>query len=173
MRLLLLKDVRKLGYVGDVVDVKPGYARNYLVPEGLATEPNETNIRAIAVEKERAAMERARRFKEYESLVAKMVDVSITIERAANPEGTLYGSVSRADIAKALQAQGYPIDAEHVVLAAPIRQLDNVKVKVEFTDELTTDVKVWVVREGETAGADAQSKSESGAEPAAAAVAES
>lgn len=159
MKLLLLKDVRKLGFVGDVVDVKNGYARNYLLPQRLATEPSEANIRAIAVEKERAAMERARRQKEYEGLIERMVDVSVTIEAAANPEGTLYGSVGKVDIAKALQEQGFPVDPEHVALPVPIRTLDNKMVKIEFTDQLSADVKVWVVREGETANADAAAAS--------------
>lgn len=154
MRLLLLEDVRKLGHVGDVVEVKAGYARNYLLPQRLATEPTEENLRAIEDRKRQAAADRAARFKQYQDLVAQMAAVSITIEAAANPEGTLYGSVSARDIAHALQEQGYPVQPDHVVLDAPIRSLDNRMVKLEFTDEVATEVKVWVVREGGAADVD-------------------
>ena len=101
MRLLLLEDVRKLGHLGDVVDVTPGYARNYLLPQRLATEPTDVNIKAIEDRRRAAAAERAMRLKQYTDLVAQLKDVSVTIEAAANPEGTLYGSVSQKEIAAA------------------------------------------------------------------------
>jgi large subunit ribosomal protein L9 len=148
MRLLLLEDVRKLGHVGDVVDVKPGYARNYLLPHNLATWPTEENIQAIEERKRAAAAERARLLKEYEGLIEQLQNVSITIEAAANPEGTLYGAVHEKQIADALAAQGFAIGTEHIVLDAPIRTLDSRLITLEFTDELSTQVKLWVVREG-------------------------
>lgn len=148
MRLLLLKDVRKLGHVGDIVEVKTGYARNYLVPLRLAAEPTEDNIRAIAEEKKRSAAERARREKEFVRLAEMIAESSVTIEATANPEGTLYGSVGPREIADALHAQGFAVRPEQVVLDSPIRTLDNRVVKVEFTDEVSAQVKVWVVREG-------------------------
>ena len=153
MRLLLLEDVRRLGHLGDVVDVAAGFARNYLLPQRLATEPTEANIKAIEDRRRAAAAERAMRLKRYTDLVAQLKDVSVTIEAAANPEGTLYGSVSQKDIAAALQGQGYPIRPEHVMLDAPIRTLDNRMVTLEFAEEITTEIKVWVVREGATADA--------------------
>lgn len=151
VRLLLLEDVRKLGHVGDVVEVRPGYARNYLMSRRLATEPTEENIKAIEEKRKAAAAARAKQLKEFEALAARLADVSVTIERAANPEGTLYGSVQNRDIAEALQAQGFAVLPEHVVLDKPIRTLDNRVVKLEFTDEVSAQVKVWVVREGATA----------------------
>lgn len=158
MRLLLLKDVRKLGHLGDVVDVKAGYARNYLLPQRLATEPTEENIKAIEKERITAAAARARQLKEFESLAERMKDASVTIEAAANEEGTLYGSVGAKDIAVALQAQGFPVLPECVMLPQPIRTLDNRAVKVEFTDEVSVQVKVWVVREGALADVDQSSQ---------------
>jgi large subunit ribosomal protein L9 len=148
MQLLLLKDVRKLGHIGDVVEVKTGYARNYLLPQRLATEPTEANLKAIESAKLAAAAERARKLKEFESLAAQMMDVTVTIEAAANPEGTLYGSVAAKDVAAALQALGYPVRSEHVLLEVPIRTLDNRSIRIEFTDEVSTQIKLWVVREG-------------------------
>lgn len=150
MRLLLLQDVRKLGHLGDVVEVSAGYGRNFLLPQRLATEPTEENIKAIEDRRRAATAERAMRLKQYTDLVAQLKDVSVTIERAANPEGTLYGSVGAKDIAAALQGQGYPILPEHVMLDAPIRTLDARMVTLEFADEITAEVKVWVVREGGT-----------------------
>lgn len=162
MRLLLLKDVRKLGHLGDVVEVKAGFARNYLLPQRLATEPTEENLKAIEAEKQRAAVERARRLKAYQDQAARMVDVSVSIQAAANPEGTLYGSVGPAEIAAALQAVGFAVEPAHVELDAPIRTLDNRTVKIAFTDEVSVAVKVWVVREGslEAAQTDAQGQSD-------------
>lgn len=152
MKLLLLEDVRKLGHVGDVVDVKAGYARNYLLPQRLATEPTEANMKAIEEKRKAAAAERARRMREFSELVERMKDVSVTIEAAANEEGTLYGAVHAKDIASALNAQGFPVRADQVMLDTPIRTLDNRMVTLEFTDELSTQVKVWVVREGGVPG---------------------
>lgn len=169
MELLLLRDVRKLGHVGDVVSVKTGYARNYLLPQRLATEPTEENIRAIESEKRRAAGERARRNERFAELAGRLKDASVSIEASANPEGTLYGSVGRKEIAEALQAQGFEVLPDHILLATPIRTLDNRNVGIEFTDEITAQVKVWVVRQGElenaaaaSDGGDAAERAESG-----------
>lgn len=148
MRLLLLKDVRRLGHLGDVVDVRAGYARNYLLPQRLATEPTEENIKAIEADRKRATAERAKRNEQFAGLAARLADASVTIEAAANPEGTLYGSVGPTHVAEALQAQGFEVLPSHVLLEPPIRTLDNRTVKLEFTDEITASVKVWVVREG-------------------------
>jgi large subunit ribosomal protein L9 len=150
MRLLLLQDVRKLGHLGDIVEVAAGYGRNYLLPQRLAAEPTDENIKGIEDRRRAATAERALRLKQYADLVAQLKDVSITLEAAANPEGTLYGSVAAKDIAAALQAQGYPILPGHVMLDAPIRTLDTRMVKLEFTEDITTEVKVWVVRQGGT-----------------------
>lgn len=164
MRLLLLKDVRKLGHLGDIVEVAPGYARNYLLPHRLATDPTEENIQAIEDHKRRAAAERALRAKQYAELVEQLQGVEITIEAAANPEGTLYGSVAARDIAAALAVKGFPIQADHVMLDAPIRTLDSRMVKLEFTDEITTEVKLWVVREGAALHGEPAGSSESAVE---------
>jgi large subunit ribosomal protein L9 len=166
MQVLLLKDVYKLGHVGDVVDVRPGYARNCLLPQRLATEPTEENIAAIAEEKKRAAAERARRLKEYNDLLEQLQDVQVTIEAAANPEGTLYGSVGAKEIADALHAQGFGVAPQQVHLDAPIRTLDNRMVEIRFTDEVKTEIKVWVVKEGGPAHAEESTERPETEEPA-------
>ncbi len=156
MQVLLLKDVRKVGHVGDVVAVKTGFARNFLIPQLLAAEPTPENIAAIEEEKKRAAVVRAKRNSEFQKLATRLEEVSATIEAAANPEGTLYGSVGAPEIAAALNAQGFEVLPEHVILETPIRTLDNRVVNLEFTDEITAQVKVWVVREGGTTDDDEQ-----------------
>lgn len=146
MKLLLKRDIPKLGIVGDVVEVSAGYARNFLIPRGLATEPTESNIRAIA--KERAAAEERRR-QEIEALKSKaeqLGSVEVTIAAAANPEGRLYGSVGPREIAAALREQGHDVSPDQVHLPEPIRHLDNVLVDVVLAEAIETRVKVWVVR---------------------------
>lgn len=148
MQVLLTKDIRKLGHVGDVVDVKPGYARNYLYPQRMAIEPTEENLKSIEEARKQAAAERARRLEEYRAEAERMKDVTISIEMLANAEGTLYGSVGPKEIAHALQQAGHAVRPEFIILDRPIRTLDKRMVRVEFTDELSVEVKLWVVRAG-------------------------
>jgi len=147
MKLLLCKNVGKLGIVGDIVDVKAGYGRNYLVPQGLATEPTDTNIRALAEARKAAELERVRQRGQLKALAKRLEDVEVTVRARANEEGVLYGSVSAREISIALVEEGYPILPDQVVLEAPIRHLDNVAVNVSLADDLTAVIKVWVVRE--------------------------
>jgi large subunit ribosomal protein L9 len=154
MRLLLLEDVRRVGHIGDIIEVSSGYARNYLLPQRLATEPTDENIKAIEDKRRAAAAQRARHFDQFKELAARLTDVSVTIEATANPEGTLYGSVGPKDIAAALQTRGFPVLPEHVMLPTPIRTLDNRLVTLEFAEDVTAQVKVWVVREGATGDGD-------------------
>ena len=160
MNILLLQDVPKLGHLGDVVTVKVGYARNYLFPQSLGTEPTDENIAAIAEARKVATSARAARLKEFESLAELMADVSVSIEANCNPEGTLYGSVGREEIAAALQEQGHPIKVENIVLAEPIRTLDNRNIELAFTDDIKGQIKLWVVRAGGTEDGDESGESD-------------
>jgi len=146
-KLLLRKDVPALGHIGDVVEVSEGYARNYLIPHHLATEPTPANLKALEEDKKRAEAARIERRRALEAQAAALANVEVTIAAAANEEGHLYGSVGPREIAAALRDEGYPIEAAQVRLHTPIRQLDSVMVPVVFADDLTTEVKVWVVRE--------------------------
>ncbi len=162
MEVLLRRPVEKLGQAGDLVNVRPGYARNYLLPQGLAVAVTKENARLI--EQERAALIEAEkaRVKELEEAAKKLADVSVTIAAKASPEGHLYGSVNAAQIAEALQAQGFDVAPKAVQLEEPIKQLDVYDVPVRLHAELEASVKVWVVSDSE----DAPSKSdEPDAEP--------
>lgn len=147
MKLLLCKNVPKLGIVGEVVEVAAGYGRNYLVPCGLATAPTETNVRALAEARRIAEEDRIRELGLLKSLVARLEGVEVTIRAKANEDGVLYGSVGPKEIAQALQEEGHPVFEDHVSLHAPIRHLDNISVELKLGEGLCSTIKVWVVRE--------------------------
>jgi large subunit ribosomal protein L9 len=146
-KLLLCKNVSTLGIVGDVVEVSQGYARNFLLPNGLATDPTTGNVRRLAEARRIAEEERVRERKLLEALAERMEGVEITIYAKANEDGVLYGSVGAREIAKALKADGHPIEHDHVNLRTPIRHLDNQPVELRFAEGLHAAIKVWVVRE--------------------------
>jgi len=154
MKLLLCKNVSKLGIVGDIVDVSAGYGRNYLVPQGLATEPTDANIRALAEARKTAELERVRQREQLEALAKRIENVEVTVRARANEEGVLYGSVGAREISTALMDEGYAIVPDQVALETPIRHLDNVAVNVRLADDLQAVVKVWVVREKTGEGAE-------------------
>ncbi len=147
MKLLLRRDIPNVGLAGDVVEVREGYARNYLIPHHLAVEPTKANMKAIEEDKRRAEEERKIRRASLEREAQKMHNVEVTISAACNPEGRLYGSVGPREIASALRDEGHNVESKQVELREPIRQLDTVVVPVRFADDLIVEVKVWVVRE--------------------------
>jgi large subunit ribosomal protein L9 len=148
MKLLLKKNVYKLGQIGDVVEVKDGYARNYLLPHRLAVEPTEANLKAIEVEKQKYLEELAKMKEEFEAK-AKLVDgKELIIEAKANDEGHLYGSIGPAQIVDLLGQEGIMLDAEFVKLDQPIRTLDKYTVNVVFCPGVQAQLSVWVVPEG-------------------------
>lgn len=147
MKILLRRDIAKVGLAGDVVEVKEGYARNYLIPQHLGVEPTKANMKAIEEDKRIAEEERRQRRVRIEEQAAKLREVEVTISAACNVEGHLYGSVGPREIAAALRDEGHIVEAKQVHLHTPIRQLDTVMVPVVFADDLKVEVKVWVVRE--------------------------
>jgi large subunit ribosomal protein L9 len=146
MKLLLKKDVARLGIVGDVVEVSPGFARNYLLPMNLATEPTAANMKKLAAARAEAEERRRKQRMALEAVAAKLGDVEITIEAAANEDGVLYGSVGPREVAAALRDLGHDLSPAEVHLRDPIKHLDTVLVDVVLADDLKTKVKVWVVR---------------------------
>lgn len=147
MKLLLTKNVTHLGIVGDVVNVSNGYARNYLLPRRLATEPSDTNMRRLAEARKVAEIELARERAHMEEAVKRIEAVEVTVRAKANEDGVLYGSVGRKEIAAALAEEGHIVLVEHIALPAPIRRLDTVPVEIRFAADLKAMIKVWVVRE--------------------------
>ncbi|MCS7167683.1 MAG: 50S ribosomal protein L9 [Gemmatales bacterium] len=145
MQLLLVDDVPHLGRAGDVVEVRPGYGRNYLIPRGLATFVTEDNLRRLEQHKQRIEQLRQARIAELKNLAARLREVTITIEATANEEGKLYGSVGPEEISHALKAQGYPIEPEQVRMEGPIRQLALYAVKLHLGYDIESEVKVLVI----------------------------
>ncbi len=145
MQVLLTSKVEKLGTPGELVKVRPGFARNYLIPQGLATFATPHTLRMV--EKHRARLqqlEEARRA-DLMNLAAKIAQRSITIEANATPEGHLYGSVSAAMIAGALRTDSFPIDEEHVQIEGPLKELGLYTISLNLGHDVTTEVKLWVV----------------------------
>ena len=144
VKLLLKESIKHVGKVGDVVEVSAGYARNYLLPKDLAVEPTPNNVKKIeARRKEIERLEAEKRAQQAE-IIKKLEGVEVMLERRANEQGHLFGSVSATEIAKQLQAQGYEIEADDVTLPGKLDRIDKYTVKVSFADDLAADVKVWV-----------------------------
>lgn len=145
VELLLTDNVDNLGIVGDVVKVKMGYARNYLLPTGLGTVPTEEAVKALAARRAEVEKEMKRIRGEREAIFAKLEDFELTIERSANDQGILYGGVSQHDIAEALQAEGFPIDDRMVRIGQQIKRLDSYMIPVTLDQDLKTEIKLWIV----------------------------
>jgi large subunit ribosomal protein L9 len=143
--LLLTDTIENLGIVGDVVTVKAGFARNYLIPMGLGTEPTEENVAALAqrrieVEKEMKALRKQR-----EAMFAKLETTELTMERSANDQGVLYGSVNQHEIAEALRAEGFAIEDRAVRIGEQIKRHDTYIIPISLDQDLKTEIKLWVV----------------------------
>ena len=168
MKVLLNQDVPKLGHIGDVVDVKNGYARNYLLPHGLAVEPTAANLKALEAARAKRMEELAREKAELEGQADAIRGREVTISARANEEGHLYGSVGPAQISAAMAAEGVFVDAELIHLDEPIRQLDKYDVAVKFSDSVQATIHVWVVPAHDEDGegeADAEPTPADGDEP--------
>ena len=145
IELLLIQTVEHLGRQGDVVEVRAGYANNYLLPQGLATIATDHHKRMIEKHRERLhEIERAR-LAGLRAKAQELADVSVTIEANANDEGHLYGSVGPLDIVGALKAQNVNIDPDQIRLKGPLKELGLYTVKVHMGHEIEADLKVWVV----------------------------
>lgn len=145
IRLLLTETVGNLGIVGDVVSVKPGYARNYLRPRGLATDPTEGNVKRLAQRRAQVAEELRQHRAVQESLLTRMEGYELTIQRSANEQGVLFGGVSQRDIAEALRADGFQIEDRAVRIGEQIKRLDAYEIPIVLANDLKTQIKVWVV----------------------------
>ena len=145
MKLLLRQSVDKLGHVGDVVDVKTGYARNYLLPYGLAMEPTKANMKSIEAAKQAYLEQAAKERKELEARAELLNGKEITITAMANEEGHLYGSVGPAQIVAALDSEGFHIEEKNVVLDEQIGTLDKYEVTIRFSEDVSAGISVWGV----------------------------
>lgn len=147
MQLVLTEDVAHLGKQGDVVEVKAGYGRNYLLPRGMATLPTPHNLRLLERYKIRVRQAREARIADLKALAEQIAKMAgITIEANANDEGHLYGSVAAPEISKGLKGKGMLIETEMVRLEGPIKETGLYAVKLNLGYEIETEVKVAVVK---------------------------
>jgi large subunit ribosomal protein L9 len=153
MKVLLTQTIERTGIVGDVLDVSDGFARNYLIPKGLAILPTDGNIKRLEQARKDYEAKLQLLRAEKEALLTKLAGVEVTIIRNANDEGHLFGSVSRRDIAEEIQKAGFAVTADDVKLDEPLRRVDTYTVAVALAADLKTDIKVWVVREKKADGA--------------------
>ena len=145
IQVVLKEDVDKLGKTGQVVKVKPGYARNFLLPRGLATVATKGNIERVEHEKKAAISRAAKLRTSAEAVAQKLSEVSVEIGKPAGEEGKLYGSVTTKDIAEALSAKGYVVDRKKLTLATPIKAVGTYDVVAKLGPEVSAIVKVTVV----------------------------
>ncbi|HEX6091270.1 MAG TPA: 50S ribosomal protein L9 [Gemmatimonadales bacterium] len=147
MEVILRDDVRSLGKAGELVRVKPGYARNYLLPQGLAYEATEGNRKRIAAETKARSARLASEKTSAEAFAQTLGALTLTIPGKAGEEGKLFGSVTAADIAEAIAAQGHEVDRRRIELDQPIRHVGEHTVAVRLHPEVHADVRVTVVAE--------------------------
>jgi len=147
LKLVLTEDVQYLGKQGEVVEVRPGYARNYLIPRGLATVPTPHNLQLLERYKIRIRQAREARIADLKAMAAQIQAMAgITVEAMANDEGHLYGSVGPAEISKGLRGKNLPVDPDMVRLDDPIKETGLFAVKLNLGFDIEAEVKVAVIR---------------------------
>ena len=144
MKLILKENIEHLGQIGDIVKVAPGYARNYLLPKGLAIEATEKNAKALEHAKRQLAYKKNKSLEAAKNLVAKLEALSIVLTHQAGEEGKLFDSVTNMEIATFLKDNGLEIDRKKIVLAEPIKQLGEYSVPVKVHPEVGATLKVTV-----------------------------
>ena len=146
MKVILIEDVQKLGSMGDVVQVKEGYARNFLFPKNLAKSATGSNLKIIDEIKKKKIQALAREKKEAEELKEKLSHISCTIPVEAGDDDSLFGSVTTQDISKAFEEAGFSLDKRKIILEEPIKKLGVYHITVKIHPEVIGAVKVWVVK---------------------------
>ncbi len=147
MKIILKEDIKKLGKMGQIVDVADGYARNYLVPKGLAVEASTKNIRSLEHEK-KIIQEKARKHKDSaQDLASRISALTLTIKAKAGEEEKLFGSVTTMDIAEALLTQGVEIEKKKIVLEEPIKRLGSYSVQIKLHPDVSVPLTIEVIQE--------------------------
>ena len=147
MEIILVQDMDDLGLEGDIVDVAKGYARNYLIPKGIALEANKQNIKLLEMQRKKIDLNRLKAKQDAEKIKEKMAEMVVAISQKAGEEEKLYGSVTSMDIATNLENQGIVIDRRKIILDKPIKTLGEFDVPVKLYPEVTGSIKVIVTPE--------------------------
>jgi large subunit ribosomal protein L9 len=149
IQLLLTETVDNLGIVGDVVSVRTGYARNFLLPNAMATEPTEERIQALAAKRAEAERHQREVRQQREVMIQKIEGVEVTLQRSCNDQGQLYGSITQQDIASALAEQGFNVKPREIRLSQTIKRIDSYHLTVKVDTDLEAEIKLWVVADRE------------------------
>jgi large subunit ribosomal protein L9 len=147
MEIILRQAVESLGHPGDVVTVKNGYARNFLLPRGYAFEATPGNLKRIAAERSRLEAAENERREGASDLAKKLEEVQLTFSARVGEEGKLFGSVTSADIAEQLAAQGFNIERRLIDLHEPIKALGVYRVPVKLHADVKPEIRVWVIKQ--------------------------
>jgi large subunit ribosomal protein L9 len=153
IKLLLKESIKNVGKVGDVVEVSAGYARNYLLPKDLAVEPTPGNMKKIELRRQEIERQERERRDQQAAMLKQLEGVEVTLERKANDQGRLFGSVSATDIAKALQGQNFNIQPDDVNLPGKLDHIDKYMVRIKFAEDLAVEIKVYVAPDAESKAA--------------------
>jgi len=145
MKVILTQDMPNLGKGGEIVSVKDGYARNYLIPRGFATVATIKKMNQLRHQQQMIQAQIAKQLKGAQEIADRMKETSVTISRLVGEEERIFGSVTSKDIEEALREEGFVIDKRNIVVAEPIKQLGVYHVQVNLHPEITSEVKVWVV----------------------------
>lgn len=145
MKIILRKDVKGIGNAGEVISVKDGFARNFLLPQGLAFPATSDNLKRVEQDKKKLEQERMTQKQKLKQLADRLNGLSCTIAVEAHDEN-LYGSISADDIARAVEAEAFAINKQNIVLDAPIKKLGIYEVGVKLDPEISATIKVWVVK---------------------------
>lgn len=147
MKVILKQDVKSFGSIGDVVKVKDGYARNYLIPNGLAVDFTPANAKAVEEMKKKVEIQQKKRKEDAQALAEKLANFSCTVAVKVVEDERLFGSVTVEIIHKAFEAEGVNIDKKLIQLDEPIKKLGVYQIPVKLHPEVTVNCKLWVVKE--------------------------
>ncbi|MBN2096976.1 MAG: 50S ribosomal protein L9 [Candidatus Omnitrophica bacterium] len=147
MKIILKKDIEKLGKMGEVVSVKDGFARNFLLPQNLGLAASAANLKVIELEKKKQLLRQEQEKQEAEKLAQRINAFSCTIAVQGEQDGKLFGSVTSQDIVQAYSAEGIIIDKRRIELPEPIKETGVFKINIKLHPEVTAQAKVWVVKE--------------------------
>ena len=146
MKVILRDDVEKLGTAGDVIDVKPGYGRNYLIPRNLAVAASPAQLKSIDLIRKQKELRDNKKQRASLAEKTKLEAISVTASVQVGEEEKVFGSVTSQTVAELLAAAGHPIDRRKIVLEDPIKELGLFTVPVKLGNDVTADVKLWVVK---------------------------
>jgi large subunit ribosomal protein L9 len=149
VKVILRQDMDKLGSAGEIVSVKPGFARNYLLPRGFAYEATQANLRELETERSRAEARSKRDYLEARRRAAQLEEISLTFHARAGEESKLFGSITSSDIAERLNGEGlvdFEVDRRSIELDEPIKSLGVFPVAIRLHADVKPEIKVWVIK---------------------------